>query len=120
MFSRRRRNALVALAILVVGGALVLIWYRTPMRLYKDNNEMRAEVLRHVPLGTPIAEAQRSMDANRFSCVLEEGFVLSSLPWTRRVYCWRSRLLRDWRVSLFLDSRDTVVDVDVASGVTMP
>src|SRR3569623_2691828 len=39
-----------------------------PMKLYLDKDFMKAEVLAHVPIGTPIDEAKKIMKSHGFNC----------------------------------------------------
>jgi hypothetical protein len=44
------------------------------MKLYSDEEAMRAEVLRYVAPGTPVEEARKTMEAHGFKCSFERDF----------------------------------------------
>lgn len=52
-----------------------------------DTELTRQEILRFIPVGTPIDEAQRIMEHNQFECTLEPGV---------RLYCDRQQSKSFW------------------------
>ena len=124
----RQKSMIVGIvAVLFIAGTLLFFWRRDLMRLPPDAERARVIVLQSIPVGTEVADAQQIMERSRFDCVLEEDVYVDEespwYPWTRRLYCWKSRwggIGGEWRVSLWLNGEDVVQRVHVAYGITAP
>jgi hypothetical protein len=64
---------------LLVGFVLVLVVvgltqrWRHRIQLYEDDNRSRESILRHVPRGTPMAQARSTLESGGFDCELSTG-----------------------------------------------
>lgn len=121
------RMILGIVAVLFIAGTLLFYRQRDLMRLPPDAERARVIVLQSIPVGTEVADGQQIMERSRFACVLEEDVYVDEespwYPWTRRLYCWKSRwagLGGEWRVSLWLNGEDVVQRVHVAYIITAP
>ena len=43
------------------------------MKLYKNPKDMKQEIIKYIPIGSSIKDAQRIMEANGFKCELKHG-----------------------------------------------
>jgi hypothetical protein len=43
------------------------------IRMLKDSKSMKAEILKHIPLGTAVEDAQKKMEENSFKCALKQN-----------------------------------------------
>jgi hypothetical protein len=63
--------AVASLLAIVLSGCVTLSSHEPavkPMTLYRNEGEMRSEVLRHLKLGMPIEDAKTTMEAHGFTC----------------------------------------------------
>jgi len=120
-----------ALALAIAEGMLVLallfLWRWDPMPLPPDEAGTRTELLRHVPIGTPVQAARRTMERGGFTCELEdrsERLEDRLEPEDHRLYCgkteWYWFTSREWRALLSIGVDDQVQDVQATYGVTAP
>ena len=70
-------GAILASAVLGCAATPVVVAPPGAMPLYFDEETMRAEVAKHVPVGTLAADAQRIMQDHGFRCRIEEKSVTS-------------------------------------------
>jgi hypothetical protein len=63
--------AALSVALQGCGTSSPLLHQTGAMHLYLDENEMKAEILRHIAVGSPIEEAKRVMETNGFTCKYE-------------------------------------------------
>ena len=122
---RRALRALLGIPLVLLGAvALIAVKQRGRIPVYEDEDRTRLAILQRVPLGSSVGTAQRIMDRGGFRCVVEDDVDLRPDPWTRRIYCWRSKWAwvgeRDWRVSLALGPDNRVVGIDVTYAITGP
>jgi hypothetical protein len=88
---------------------------RTSMKIPFDREAMRAEVLKYLSPGMPIANAQRIMEDSGFRC---EDCLLVNPPCLR---CWTVQAQHFWvadEINVFLDHEDgklTDIEVDCSS-----
>jgi hypothetical protein len=85
-----------------------------------DNDSMREEVLRSVPIGTQRATAEEIMTENGFEC----SVLLDEKTQRTKLFCDASEPVgfwvgRRWLVNFYIDS-NTVSDVKVTSGYVGP
>jgi hypothetical protein len=85
-----------------------------------DNESMREEVLRSIPIGTRLAAAEEIMTENAFGCSL----ILDEKSKQEMLYCVANEptgfmVARRWMIFLYINS-DTVTDVKVTSGNVGP
>jgi hypothetical protein len=85
-----------------------------------DNDSMREEVLRSVPIGTQRATAEEIMTENGFEC----SVLLDEKTQRTKLFCDASEQVgfwvgRRWLVNFYIDS-NTVSDVKVTSGYVGP
>ena len=114
----RKLFALVALALGCVPAA-------EKIALSADVRATRDEVLRVVPKGTALAEAERKMRRNGFECSVKSGEAWVGVEGKRDyLYCDRERsgfslVSRRWQVAIFLE-KESVTEVDVQTGLIGP
>jgi hypothetical protein len=85
-----------------------------------DNDSMREEVLRSVPIGTQLATAEKIMSENGFEC----SVLLDEKTQRTKLFCDASEPVdfwvgRRWLVNFYIDA-NTVSDVKVTSGYVGP
>ena len=83
------------------------------MQILEDSKLMRQELLRHIPIGTPIDQAQKSMTKNVFDCSIHEN------P-DPHLYCVTQRtetLAVSCKWQIMIDYEDSAVtDIVVSTG----
>lgn len=99
----RQRSALRVLILLVVGSVFVyLLLPRHDIELSRDEGESRAEILSHVPIGSPAEAARSTMERSGFDCSFlpYEGGEVDALRCMRDRVLWP---LVGWVVVFYLE-----------------
>jgi hypothetical protein len=103
------------------------------MKMHKNQESMKKEVAKHIPIGSNIKEAQRIMEANGFTCIIMENESFADMgeygpvkTYRNQDFLWcdkvKSVLLlceRRWQVIL-IRKDDKVADIFVSIGLTCP
>jgi len=105
----------------------------TKIKMQSDVRQMKANVLKRIPIGTHLQEANRVMEQNDFTCKIKEdsSFVEYLDETTEKVHegkdflwCHKSMrikplTLRRWQVIIVYE-HDAVSELYVSSGITAP
>ncbi|MDZ4819849.1 MAG: hypothetical protein SGJ20_12845 [Planctomycetota bacterium] len=89
------------------------------MSFYDDPAEMRLEILKHVPLGAPLATAKSIMEANGFDCAIHQGEAKSPYLYCDQSRIWKEPVVRRWQVVVYYDESG-VTDITVSTGLIGP
>jgi hypothetical protein len=110
---------------LLLGFVLVLVVvgltqrWRHRIQLYEDDNRSRESILRHVPRGTPMAQARSTLESGGFDCELSTGLRRGERTGLSALSCARSDWWGSgrWSVGLWLEG-ELVEDISVGFGRT--
>ena len=105
------------------------------MRMYADAKAMKKEIIKKIPVGTPIQDAKRVMEENGFNCAFMEDSAFSEDqdgdPQRQIVHegqdfllCHKSKtvaplMMREWNV-IIVHKAEMVSEVFVNVGITGP
>lgn len=89
------------------------------MAFYDDEEQMRAELLRFVPVGTPVDEARRTMQRAGFECSTAVDDRLGPYLYCQASRRWKWPVYRHWSIKLSYDERG-VTDAKVTTGLVGP
>ena len=121
MFLLRFAAASLAFAALMMAGCRSALPSAGPsITLQVDETAMKAEILQHVPIGTPVEDAQRIMVASGFDC----AYLHADGDGPPALFCSISKIedwpvSRRWMISLYTD-HGKVTSVDVGTGLIGP